>query len=1158
MGTPIRLEAETFDLTAFSLERDSGASGGSLISLVNAAIGTRGKAQTTLNLEGTYDIFIGYYDDSQGRGELGVKLGGTTLKYWVLNKDLGDSPETSFYRRQLGTDVAIAPGQKLEITGLKKDSEAVRIDYIELIPKGATANPPPPQLLPGELAFSAATYSVTEADAVTNAATNAVTITRSNGSSGAVSVRVQFSGGTATTADYVAGEISVSFAPGETSKTIPLTIIGDNLVEGSETLNLRLINPSGGATLGSQSQATITILDNDIAPAPAPVRMPIRLEAEDLNLLGYRIQANSGSSGAQLISFEGGSAGERGTARKPLDLDGVYDVFIGYYDQNDGAAQMSVSLGGEKLNYWVLNRNLGTPAANGNSFIRRELAQARVITPGTNLEVFGLEKDGDSAAVDYVEFVPVDLSTRPGRLEFSQASYIANENAGDAAQVTINRIAGTGGTVTTTLSLIDDTATAGEDFNGAPITVSFAPGEVSKTVIIPIINDVAPEFTERLTLQLSAPSGGATLGRIAQAQFTIVDDEENLEPRLYIGGGKVDEIKAAIQVAGSHHQLAFAAMQARVDQNNWQIYDENPNDGNKNYARTWLAREASLMYQLTDNPVYAQMAYGNLRAVYDDPDFDRVNLTSEKGLTRAMVALGFAISYDWAARAWTPEQRSWIKGKLVEGLNSWQSFSHPNVAGAFASNWTAVTRGAELVTMLALGEETVRSDRYALIKSQLTQHILNGYGQYGYNQEGNGYLTYGGSILATAVNALRSIGDTSLDAAFAAKEFWKLPLYGSVFNADQDSVQYGVGNVRFNAEGWTSFMFADVPQDQLGYYKYAYDLARGVNNPAADGNKFEDKRAGTTWSLIYYPTQAVTALDPDNNPAAFGKLLASDDKGGYFLRNRWQDADDTIVSLMGDFTSQPNAWNQPEAFNLGLYAYGDRFIAGPKDSTSASVFSTLLIDGKTPSPTATGKREFYAANASGGYVIIDGGTAYSGLGIDSAKRHLDVEFNPDGSTLLSTLDKVRDSSSHAYTWQINVGETLNDGGIRVSTGSEGGLQTFLLTSADGDYVKGWVLEPSNVILSAGDPLQITATGVNADLWVAMLTGQGAAPTANVVGSGLASVLTVGNNQVYYDAGSDRIISHHLGAKSQSNPFQMLSNSPSSNGLIPVDSSGGLF
>jgi hypothetical protein len=126
---------------------------------------------------------------------------------------------------------------------------------------------------------------------------------------------------------------------------------------------------------------------------------------------------------------------------------------------------------------------------------------------------------------------------------------------------------------------------------------------------------------------------------------------------------------------------------------------------------------------------------------------------------------------------------------------------------------------------------------------------------------------------------------------------------------------------------------------------------------------------------------------------------------------------------------------------------------------------------------------------------------------------------------------VRDQSSHTYTWQINVGEALDTGGLSVTTGREGGLQTFLLTAADGDYVKGWVLQPSTATLSAGDPLKITTTGVNTDLWVAMLSGSGTAPVGSVSGSGMNAVLTVDDLQVRYDAATNRIISQTLSGSS---------------------------
>ncbi|NJN30485.1 MAG: hypothetical protein HC824_08705 [Synechococcales cyanobacterium RM1_1_8] len=235
---------------------------------------------------------------------------------------------------------------------------------------------------------------------------------------------------------------------------------------------------------------------------------------------------------------------------------------------------MSVTLGDEKLKYWALSRETGSANADSTSLIRRELATAQVITPGTKLELFGLEKDGDTAAIDSIEFVPVDLSSRPGRLEFSEAGYSFNESGLLGNSVTIQRIAGYGGTVSTTLSLLGDTAQAGSDFVGDPITVTFAPGETVKTIAIPLLNDDQPESTERFTLQLGQPTGGASLGQITSAQVILVDDEQSLEPRLFINGTKIVEIKAAIQVPGSHHQIAFAAMQARVDQNDWRVYDE--------------------------------------------------------------------------------------------------------------------------------------------------------------------------------------------------------------------------------------------------------------------------------------------------------------------------------------------------------------------------------------------------------------------------------------------------------------------------------------------------------------------------------------------------------------------------------------------------------
>ncbi|MEC4816333.1 MAG: M10 family metallopeptidase C-terminal domain-containing protein [Scytonema sp. PMC 1069.18] len=53
------------------------------------------------------------------------------------------------------------------------------------------------------------------------------------------------------------------FTDGELSKTVIIPIIDDGLVEGNETVNLSLDNPTGGATIGAQKTAVMTIVDND-------------------------------------------------------------------------------------------------------------------------------------------------------------------------------------------------------------------------------------------------------------------------------------------------------------------------------------------------------------------------------------------------------------------------------------------------------------------------------------------------------------------------------------------------------------------------------------------------------------------------------------------------------------------------------------------------------------------------------------------------------------------------------------------------------------------------------------------------------------------------------------------------------------------------------
>lgn len=124
--------------------------------------------------------------------------------------------------------------------------------------------------LPGSLEFSATGYPVAE-----SAGTATVTVNRTGGSVGAVTVQYATSNGTALAgSDFTTTSGTLTFGHGVTTQTFSVAISEDSLVESSETLNLALSNPTGGASLGTTTTATISIADNDAAPAISSVTGP--------------------------------------------------------------------------------------------------------------------------------------------------------------------------------------------------------------------------------------------------------------------------------------------------------------------------------------------------------------------------------------------------------------------------------------------------------------------------------------------------------------------------------------------------------------------------------------------------------------------------------------------------------------------------------------------------------------------------------------------------------------------------------------------------------------------------------------------------------------------------------------------------------------------
>lgn len=182
----------------------------------------------------------------------------------------------------------------------------------------------------------------------------------------------------------------------------------------SDRINSSNSERNSGATgtwSSDNSGGTISQHTNIIAQATLT---PIRVEAESMTKTTYRIESNSSASGGKILSLVGGASAETGTASFAFaGTSGTYNVIVGYYDDNDGVANLEAKLGNTILNSWDLNQNLGSNVANAQTRVKRTVATGLFVSNGATIQIKGIERQGDHARVDYVDFISVASSPAP-------------------------------------------------------------------------------------------------------------------------------------------------------------------------------------------------------------------------------------------------------------------------------------------------------------------------------------------------------------------------------------------------------------------------------------------------------------------------------------------------------------------------------------------------------------------------------------------------------------------------------------------------------------------------------------------------------------------------------------------------------------------------
>ena len=114
----------------------------------------------------------------------------------------------------------------------------------------------------------------------------------------------------------------------------------------------------------------------------------------------------------------------------------------------------------------------------------------------------------------------------PMETELSLAPINPTVNEPDGTAVlTVNLFPASSGTVTVDYATSDITADSGMDYTAISGTLTFMPGETSKTITITLLNDTVYEDTERFRVTLSNPTGAA-LSAASLANVNIANDDE--------------------------------------------------------------------------------------------------------------------------------------------------------------------------------------------------------------------------------------------------------------------------------------------------------------------------------------------------------------------------------------------------------------------------------------------------------------------------------------------------------------------------------------------------------------------------------------------------------------------------------------------------------
>ncbi len=312
-----------------------------------------------------------------------------------------------------------------------------------------------------------------------NSGTQTVTFTVTRTGAAPFSVDFSTADGTASAgSDYAATSGTLTFADGQMTQTVTVTINGDTVFELNETFFLNLTNASNGGVI-IDNQAIATIINDDAAPAIGDISV------SDVTI-------TEGNAGTQIVTF---TVTRTGTAPFSVDFATANGTASAGSDYTATSGTLTFAPG--QLTQTVSITVFGDVTFEANETFFLNLANA---TPGAVIV--------DSQAV--ATLINDDVAPFIGAISVSDAVILEGDFGSRTMVFTVSRTGTAAFSVD--FATANGTAFGGRDYIANAGTLMFAEGQFSQTVSVTINGDMSFEGNETFFLNfINAPYGATIL-----------------------------------------------------------------------------------------------------------------------------------------------------------------------------------------------------------------------------------------------------------------------------------------------------------------------------------------------------------------------------------------------------------------------------------------------------------------------------------------------------------------------------------------------------------------------------------------------------------------------------------------------------------------------